>query len=155
MVITIDISDQLTAKKNHPLCCGRGAQGLEQLCEGRIMPFEESRTANDGGREGALGEGESASRRAPCEGGGCTLEEHCPGGEGVDDAGRLGQEREFGGLRLGEFEAALVRPSVIGWLSYPIGTMNYDESALLIGRISEALYGRHQLRAAEYPFRNT
>ena len=85
------------------------------------MPFEESRTANDGGREGALGEGESASRRAPCEGGGCTLEEHCPGGDGVDDAGRLGQEREFGGLRLGEFEAALVRRSVIGWLSYPIG----------------------------------
>lgn len=98
-----------------------GRAGIEQLCEGRIMPFEESRTANDGGREGALGEGESASRRAPCEGGGCTLEEHCPGGDGVDDAGRLGQEREFGGLRLGEFEAALVRRSVIGWLGYPIG----------------------------------
>lgn len=78
--------------------------------------------ANDGGREGALGEGESASRRAPCKGGGCTLEEHCPGGDGVDDAGRLEQEREFGGLRLGEFEAALVRPPVIGWLSYPIGS---------------------------------
>lgn len=37
------------------------------------------------------------------------------------DAGRLGQEREFGGLRLGEFEAALVRPRVIGWLGHPIG----------------------------------
>lgn len=37
------------------------------------------------------------------------------------DAGRLGQEREFGGLRLGEFEAALVRRPVIGWLGHPIG----------------------------------
>lgn len=76
--------------------------------------FEKLRTANDGGRERALGEGKSAGRRAPCKGGGCTLEEHRPRGEWVDDAGRLEQEREFGGLRLGEFEAALVRPPVIG-----------------------------------------
>lgn len=116
-MIRIKNPDQLTT--NHPLWSG-GA-GLEQLCKGRIRPFEESRTANDRGRERALGEGKSAGRRAPGEGGGCTLEEHCPGGNGVNDAGRLGQEREFGGLRLGEFEAALVRPPVIGWLGHPIG----------------------------------
>lgn len=116
-MVIIEDSDQLT--EHRPLWSG--CAGLEQLCEGRIRPSEESRTANDRGREGPLGEGKSAGRRAPGEGGGCTLEEHCPGGNGVNDAGRLGQEREFGGLRLGEFEAALVRPPVIGWPGHPIG----------------------------------
>lgn len=39
----------------------------------------ESRTADDGGGEWALGESESARGRAPRDSGDGTLEEHCPG----------------------------------------------------------------------------
>lgn len=66
---------------------GRGRFGELASCH---WGWKESRTADDGRREWALSESDSASRRAPRKGGGGTLEEHCParvvgwGGGGVE-----------------------------------------------------------------------
>lgn len=55
---------------------------------------KESRTADDGGREWALGEGDSAGGRAPRKGGGGTLEEHCPARGGGMGGGEDGESLE-------------------------------------------------------------
>lgn len=101
-----------------------------------------SRTAHDGRGEGALGESDSAGGRAPRKAGGGTLEEHCPKRTGGMREGGVWGWREFGGLRLGEFEVRFGPWALIGLFCSQSGPGILDQSAQLIGC---DYGGRHEL----------
>ena len=69
--------------KSGGTCVGEGRRRSDQATGG-------SHTADDGRGEGALSKSESAGGRAPREGSGGTLEEHCPGIAGEWGGGEFG-----------------------------------------------------------------